>query len=69
MDRTTDIDPISDIYDTKPPIQADEKKFDPSVKLERPSPRKVPLQAERMSPMINTGTMAQGRSSPFGCAN
>nr|ACJ83500.1 unknown [Medicago truncatula] len=31
-------------------------------KLERPSPRRGPsLHAERMSPMISTGTMAQGR--------
>ena len=69
MDRGTDIDPMPEIYDTKPVLQGDtvgDKKFDPSMKLERPSPRRAPLQAERMSPMISTGTMAQGRSSPFG---
>lgn len=60
-------DPISEIYDTKPLLQGDEKKFDGSMKLERPSPRRAPpLHAERMSPMITTGTMAQGRNSPFG---
>ncbi|WVZ01336.1 hypothetical protein V8G54_027405 [Vigna mungo] len=71
LDRgSTDIDPMSDIYDSKPVLQGEavvgEKKFDASMKLERPSPRRAPLQSERMSPMISTGTMAQGRGSPFG---
>lgn len=49
----------------------EKKKFDIASmnKLERPSPstRATPHQTERnMSPMINTGIMAQGRSSPFG---
>ncbi|KAH1148938.1 hypothetical protein AAZX31_15G246200 [Glycine max] len=69
LDRgaSTDIDPMSEIYDSKPVLQSEEKKFDASsMKLERPSPRRAPLQAERMSPMISTGTMAQGRGSPFG---
>jgi hypothetical protein len=68
MDRGSDIETI-DIYDTKPLLQGDilsEKKFDAMNKLERPSPRRGPLHAERMSPMISTGTMAQGRGSPFG---
>ncbi|KAL4365156.1 hypothetical protein AHAS_Ahas07G0077900 [Arachis hypogaea] len=59
---THEIDPMAEIYDTKPVLQGadgDNKKFDASMKLERPSPR-------RMSPMISTGTMALGRSSPFG---
>lgn len=67
--RGTEIDPMSEIYDSKPVLQGEavgEKKFDVSMKLERPSPRRAPLQAERMSPMISTGSMAQGRSSPFG---
>lgn len=68
LDRGTsnDIDHMSDIYDSKPVLQGEtvvgEKKFDASMKLERPSPRRAPLQAERMSPMISTG----GRGSPFG---
>ncbi|KAI4333263.1 hypothetical protein L6164_018095 [Bauhinia variegata] len=69
MDRGTDIESISEIYDTKPVLQGEavgEKKLDASVKLERPSPRRAPLQAERISPMINAGTVAQGRGSPFG---
>ncbi|KEH26097.1 myb family transcription factor IPN2 isoform X1 [Medicago truncatula] len=70
LDRGSDIETI-DIYDTKPLLQGEilgEKKFDASMnKLERPSPRRGPsLHAERMSPMISTGTMAQGRGSPFG---
>ncbi|MED6217436.1 Myb transcription factor ipn2, variant 2 [Stylosanthes scabra] len=63
---THEIDPMAEIYDTKPSgvLQGGDgdnskSKFDASMKLERPSPR-------RMSPMISTGTMAQGRSSPFG---
>ncbi|KAK7313737.1 hypothetical protein VNO77_38932 [Canavalia gladiata] len=72
MDRSADSDPMSEIYDTKPVVLqgesvSDHKKFDnSSMKLERPSPKKSPLQSERTSPMINTGSMAQGRSSPFG---
>ncbi|XP_019424598.1 PREDICTED: myb family transcription factor APL-like isoform X2 [Lupinus angustifolius] len=66
MDRGTEIDQISEMYDTKPSLYGDEKKFDASMKLDRPSPRRTTLQAERMSPMISTGSMAQGRSSPFG---
>ncbi|XP_045799666.1 myb family transcription factor IPN2 isoform X1 [Trifolium pratense] len=68
MDRGSDIETI-DIYDTKQLLQGDilnEKKFDAMNKLERPSPRRGPLHAERMSPMISTGSMAQGRGSPFG---
>lgn len=64
-----DIDTMAEIYDSKPVVlQGEEKKFDASsLKLERPSPRRAPFQAERnMSPMISTGTMAQGRNSPFG---
>lgn len=71
--RGGEMDPMSEIYDAKPVLQGEavcEKKFqDASGKLERPSPRRAPtstIQTERMSPMINVGTMAQGRSSPFG---
>ena len=68
MDRGAgaDMDSISDIYETKPVLQSDEKKFEASVKLDRPSPRRAPLGTDRMSPMINTGAMPQGRNSPFG---
>ncbi|KAK8545819.1 hypothetical protein V6N13_067082 [Hibiscus sabdariffa] len=64
----TELDSISEIYDAKPVHSSDgigEKKFDVSPKLERPSPRRAPLQAERMNPMINRGSVAQGRNSPF----
>uniref|UniRef100_A0AAU8L161 MYB1 n=1 Tax=Betula platyphylla TaxID=78630 RepID=A0AAU8L161_BETPL len=61
-----DLDSISDIYEAKPVLQSDEKKFEASVKLDRPSPRRIPLATDRMSPMINTSTMSQGRNSPFG---
>ncbi|XP_011014197.1 PREDICTED: myb family transcription factor APL-like isoform X1 [Populus euphratica] len=69
MDRGTDLDSISDMYEIKPALQGDaldEKKFEASAKLKRPSPRRSPLAAERMSPMINTGAMPQGRNSPYG---
>ncbi|GMY33117.1 myb family transcription factor APL isoform X2 [Fagus crenata] len=68
MDRSSDIDSITDIYESKPVLQSDamgDKKFE-SVKLERPSPRRGPHPTERMNPMINTGSMTQGRNSPFG---
>ena len=66
MDRGSDMDQISDIYETKPILNGDpmgEKKFDGSgsTKLGRPSPRRAPLPSDRMSPMINAG-----RSSPYG---
>ncbi|XP_028799706.1 myb family transcription factor APL-like [Neltuma alba] len=72
--RAGEMDPtMSEIYDTKPVLQGEavcDKFSEASVKLERPSPKRTatttPLQGERMSPMINSGTMAQGRSSPFG---
>lgn len=72
--RVGEMDPMSEIYDTKPMLQGEavcDKFSDGSVKLERPSPRRTPvttapLQGERMSPMISSGAMAQGRSSPFG---
>ncbi|XP_017618484.1 myb family transcription factor IPN2 [Gossypium arboreum] len=66
---STELDSISEIYDAKPVISGDgigEKKFEASPKLERPSPRRAALQTERMNPMINSGSVAQGRNSPFG---
>lgn len=69
---STDLDSISDIYETKPVLSGDavssEKKFEASsAKLERPSPRRTPISAERMNPaMMNTGGMQQGRNSPYG---
>ncbi|XP_062093075.1 myb family transcription factor IPN2 isoform X2 [Humulus lupulus] len=64
-ERGSEIDSLSDIYETKPVISSSgdhmgEKKFDGAgTKLERPSPRRAPL-SDRMSPMI------QGRNSPYG---
>ncbi|XP_014504152.1 myb family transcription factor APL-like [Vigna radiata var. radiata] len=63
-----DSDPMSEIYDTKPLLLHGEsvcvgtnhKKFEASMKLERPSPQRSPLQPERNSPMINATSMAQG---------
>lgn len=71
MDRGSDLDSISDIYETKPVLpgdnMGDQKKFETSVKLERPSPRRAPpLPTDRMNPMMNTSTISQGRNSPFG---
>ncbi|XP_012465440.1 myb family transcription factor IPN2 [Gossypium raimondii] len=66
---STELDSISEIYDAKPVLSGDgigEKKFEASPKLERPSPRRAALQTERMNPMINSGSVAQGRNSPFG---
>ncbi|KAJ6768281.1 MYB FAMILY TRANSCRIPTION FACTOR PHL11 [Salix koriyanagi] len=69
MDSGTDLDSISEFYETKPVLQGDaldERKLEASSKIERPSPRRAPLSTDRMSPMINTGGMTQGRNSPFG---
>ncbi|OMO77889.1 hypothetical protein COLO4_24976 [Corchorus olitorius] len=66
LDRTTDLDSISDIYEAKPVLSGDgmsEKKFEVSSKLERPSPRRAAIQTDqRMNPM----SVSQGRNSPFG---
>ncbi|KAK1325517.1 Myb family transcription factor APL [Acorus calamus] len=52
IDGGTDIDSLSDVYETKPFLSSDgavgEKKHEASTKLERPSPRRV----DRMSPMM-----------------
>ncbi|XP_034923635.1 myb family transcription factor IPN2 isoform X2 [Populus alba] len=69
MDSGPDLDSLSGLYETKPVHQGDaldEKKLEASAKIERPSPRRAPLAADRMSPMINTSAMPQGRNSPFG---
>ncbi|KAL0353369.1 UNVERIFIED_CONTAM: Myb family transcription factor IPN2 [Sesamum angustifolium] len=71
IDRGSDIDSVSDIYETKPILSGDhhdsmgDKKFDASAKLERPSPR---CMADRITnhSAISAGGMPQGRSSPFG---
>ncbi|GLU05099.1 hypothetical protein SLE2022_222180 [Rubroshorea leprosula] len=64
---THELDPIPEIYEAKPVLSGDamndQKKFEASPKLERPSPRRTPL-TERMNPMMNAG--AQGRNSQFG---
>lgn len=67
LDRGSDIDSVSDIYDTKPILSGDhsigDKKYD--TKVERGSPRRT---VERMNnhSAISAGGMSQGRSSPFG---
>lgn len=67
MDRGTDLDSISDIYETKPPVIQSDSMSDKNAKLERPSPRRAPLPADRMSPMMNaTGAMQQERNPNFG---
>ncbi|PIN02107.1 hypothetical protein CDL12_25383 [Handroanthus impetiginosus] len=59
IDRGSDIDSVSDMYETKPMLSGDhsigDKKFE--AKMERPSPRRT---------AISAGGMGQGRSSPFG---
>ncbi|XP_021674742.1 myb family transcription factor IPN2 isoform X1 [Hevea brasiliensis] len=40
MDRGTDLDSISDIYQTKPPVIQGDSVSDKNAKLERPSPRR-----------------------------
>ncbi|GAV64901.1 Myb_DNA-binding domain-containing protein/Myb_CC_LHEQLE domain-containing protein [Cephalotus follicularis] len=65
IDRGTDLDSISDIYETKPVLSSDamgEKKFEGPPKFERPSPRRVPLPNH----LMNAGAIQQGRNSPFG---
>ncbi|WOG91655.1 hypothetical protein DCAR_0310905 [Daucus carota subsp. sativus] len=67
IERVGDMDSAADMYERKPMaggVSIDDKKFDASSKLERPSPRRPNLQAERLSPMIGGG-MSRG-TSPFG---
>lgn len=65
MDRGSDLDSVSDIYEAKPILSGDQsignKKFDAStLKLER-SPRRTPIE-DRMS----QSTISASRGSPFG---
>ncbi|XVE53416.1 hypothetical protein DITRI_Ditri03aG0001000 [Diplodiscus trichospermus] len=68
IDTSSKLESISDIYEAKPVLSGDgivEKKFEASSKLERPSPRRASFETDRMNPVINTGSVAQGRNSPF----
>ncbi|KAG6392461.1 hypothetical protein SASPL_146680 [Salvia splendens] len=59
IDRGSDIDSVSDIYETKPMLSGGhDKKYD-QAKMDRPSP-------PRRTAAISAGGMQQGRSSPFG---
>ncbi|XP_043688157.1 myb family transcription factor IPN2-like isoform X2 [Telopea speciosissima] len=69
MERgSADLDSISDVYGAKPILSddgvGDQKHFDASTKLERPSPRRTPLPVERINPMMKGGTLPQGRNLP-----
>ncbi|KAK6947191.1 SANT/Myb domain [Dillenia turbinata] len=72
LDRGPEMDSISDIYEAKPVLQGDpmgEKKYEASsAKLERPSPRRAPLQSDKInSVMMNvSGAMPQGRNLQYG---
>ncbi|KAL1537156.1 Myb transcription factor ipn2 [Salvia divinorum] len=58
LDRGSDIDSVSDIYETKPMLSGDhDKKYE--AKMDRPSP-------PQRTAAISAGGMQQGRSSPFG---
>ncbi|KAL1559920.1 Myb transcription factor ipn2 [Salvia divinorum] len=59
VDRGSDIDSVSDIYETKPMLSGghDHKKYD--AKMDRPSP-------PQRTVAISAGGMQHGRSSPFG---
>ncbi|KAJ0975934.1 hypothetical protein J5N97_017899 [Dioscorea zingiberensis] len=64
MDSGIDMDSISDVYETKPMISGDssgEKKYEGSSKLERPSPRRAPL-----NPMLRGGPLSQTRNISHG---
>ncbi|KAK6934732.1 MYB-CC type transcription factor, LHEQLE-containing domain [Dillenia turbinata] len=63
LDRGPEMDSISDIYEAKPVLQGDpmgEKKYGASsAKLERPSPRRAPLQSDKInSPLMMNATGA-----------
>ncbi|XP_042512436.1 myb family transcription factor IPN2 isoform X2 [Macadamia integrifolia] len=69
MERSAaDMDSLSDVYEAKPILSGDgvgdQKKFEASSKLERPSPRRTSLSVERINPMIKGGTLPQGRNLP-----
>ncbi|KAG8657564.1 myb family transcription factor IPN2 isoform X2 [Manihot esculenta] len=67
VDRGSVLDSISDIYESKPPVFQGDSVSDKHTRLERPSPRRAPFPADRMSPMINTaGAMLREGNSTFG---
>lgn len=45
---------------------ADEKKFEGSLKLERPSPRRAALTMGRMNPIMSNGALNQTRNLSYG---
>ncbi|XP_058096214.1 myb family transcription factor IPN2-like [Magnolia sinica] len=64
-----DMDSMGDVYESKLILSADsmsEKKFEGSPKLERPSPRRVPIPAERNNHMMKGGDLPQTRNLSYG---
>ncbi|KAL5972487.1 hypothetical protein ACLOJK_039291 [Asimina triloba] len=66
----TDMDSMGDVYESKMMLSVDhamnEKKFEGSPKLERPSPRRVPISMERNNPMMKCGGLTPTRNLSYG---
>ncbi|KAG1326379.1 Myb family transcription factor APL [Cocos nucifera] len=70
IDSGMDMDSMTEVYETKPVLSTDsmvEKKYEGSSKLERPSPQRATLSAERnINPMIRGGGLPQTRNISYG---
>ncbi|KAL5978772.1 hypothetical protein ACLOJK_029889 [Asimina triloba] len=64
-----DMDPMTDVYGTRPSVPdhgIEDKKFELSVKLERPSPQRGPLHVGRLGPMIKGNALTPARNVSCG---
>ncbi|KAG9439029.1 hypothetical protein H6P81_019194 [Aristolochia fimbriata] len=69
METNNDMDSMGDVFESKPMLSGElmgEKKFEVSSKLERPSPRRAPLQVDRINSMIKGSTMPSNRNLSYG---
>ncbi|KAH7679065.1 Myb domain plants domain-containing protein [Dioscorea alata] len=67
-----DIDSMPNVYESKPMISTDsggENKRHGRSSIERPSPRRSPLDGERINSMIRGGTSPQTRNLSYGYIN
>ncbi|XP_068657588.1 myb family transcription factor IPN2 [Aristolochia californica] len=69
METNNDMDSMGDVYESKPILPGDvmgEKKFEVSSKLERPSPRRAPIQLDRINSMIKGSALPSNRNFSYG---
>ncbi|XP_068655435.1 myb family transcription factor IPN2-like isoform X2 [Aristolochia californica] len=69
METDNDMDSMGDVYESKPILSGEvmgEKKFEVLNKLEKPSPRRPPLQVDRINSMIKGSVLPSNRNLSYG---